>query len=79
MIHTIENHSQSDVYDKVSLLWKFMKPISFALIGKEINFAKLDPQIVAYGVVIIVASSIVSTYKHQSFQMPHSEMFFFNI
>lgn len=38
-----------------------MKPISFALIGKEVNFFKLDPQIVAYGLLIIVAGSIVST------------------
>lgn len=49
------------MYDKVNLLWKFVKPISFALIGKEIKFSELDPQLVAYGLLIIVAGLIVST------------------
>lgn len=50
----------NNVYEKLSLLWKFVKPISFALIGKEVNFSKLDSKILAYGLVIIVAGSIVS-------------------
>lgn len=38
-----------------------MKPISFALIGKEVLFAKLDLEIVGYGAVIVTAGSCVSS------------------
>lgn len=50
-----------------------MKPISFALIGKEVNFFKLDPRIVAYGLLIIVAGSIVSTIARA--KMSNSALF----
>lgn len=52
---------KKDVAAKMDLLWKFLKPISFALIGKEVNFAKLDGTTVAYGVVIIIVGSVVSS------------------
>lgn len=37
-----------------------MKPISFALIGKEVLFSKLDAQLVGYGVLIVIIGSLVS-------------------
>lgn len=51
---------QKNVAAKMDLLWKFLKPISFALIGKEVNFGKLDGTVVAYGFVIILLGSVVS-------------------
>lgn len=45
----------------MDLLWKFLKPISFALIGKEVDFAKLDGTVVAYGTGILIAGSAVSS------------------
>lgn len=39
-----------------------MKPISFALIGKEVLFSKLDAQLVGYGVVIVIVGSLVSLF-----------------
>lgn len=53
-------HTQNDVLDKLNLLWKFVKPISFALIGKEVLFSKLDAQLLGYGVLIVIAGSAVS-------------------
>lgn len=50
---------QKNVAAKMDLLWKFLKPISFALIGKEVNFGKLDGTVVAYGFVIILLGSVV--------------------
>lgn len=52
--------AQNDVLDKLNLLWKFVKPISFALIGKEVLFSKLDAQLVGYGVLIVIIGSSVS-------------------
>lgn len=51
---------QNDVTAKMDLLWKFLKPISFALIGKEVNFAHLDGTVVAYGTIILIVGSAVS-------------------
>ncbi|XP_031633626.1 sodium/hydrogen exchanger 9B2 isoform X2 [Contarinia nasturtii] len=47
-----------DVLDKLNLLWKFVKPISFALIGKEVLFRKLDAQLVGYGILIVIIGSL---------------------
>lgn len=55
--------SQVDVLDKLNLLWKFVKPISFALIGKEVLFSKLDAQLVGYGVLIVIIGSLVSDFQ----------------
>lgn len=55
-------HPQNDVLDKLNLLWKFVKPISFALIGKEVLFSKLDAQLVGYGVLIVIIGSSVSHF-----------------
>lgn len=40
-------------------LWKFIKPVSFALIGKELDFSVLDPTTVWQGVVVLVLGLIV--------------------
>lgn len=42
-------------------LWKFIKPISFALIGKELNFAVLDSNTLWQGVVIMLVGLIART------------------
>lgn len=54
--------SQNDVLDKLNLLWKFVKPISFALIGKEVLFSKLDAHLVGHGVLIVIVGSLVSHF-----------------
>lgn len=51
---------KNDVAVKLNLLWKFVKPISFALIGKEVEFTKLDMRIVGCGIAIVLIASIVS-------------------
>lgn len=45
---------------KLNLLWKFVKPISFALIGKEVDFNKLDGKVVGFGIIIVLIASTVS-------------------
>jgi solute carrier family 9B (sodium/hydrogen exchanger), member 1/2 len=42
----------------LDLLWKFLKPVSFSLIGKEVDFSILDGNIVAYGAVALLAGVI---------------------
>lgn len=37
-----------------------MKPISFALIGKEVIFEKLDAKLIGYGVAIVILGCCVS-------------------
>lgn len=65
--------AQNDVLDKLNLLWKFVKPISFALIGKEVLFSKLDAQLVGYGILIVIVGSTVSHpfKKKKIFFLPH--------
>lgn len=50
----------NDVAVKMNLLWMFLKPISFSLIGKEVDFGKLDGTIVGYAVLILIVGSLVS-------------------
>uniref|UniRef100_A0A1A9W1N3 Uncharacterized protein n=1 Tax=Glossina brevipalpis TaxID=37001 RepID=A0A1A9W1N3_9MUSC len=59
----------STVAKRLDLLWKFLKPVSFALIGKEINFAVLNAKVVGYGALLVLLGSLfrlifayVSTY-----------------
>ncbi len=42
----------------LDLLWKFLKPISFSLIGKEVNFDVLDGNLVLYGILILLVGVI---------------------
>uniref|UniRef100_A0A1A9ZZS2 Cation/H+ exchanger transmembrane domain-containing protein n=1 Tax=Glossina pallidipes TaxID=7398 RepID=A0A1A9ZZS2_GLOPL len=64
--HANEN---STVAKRLDLLWKFLKPVSFALIGKEINFTVLNAKVVSYGALLVLLGSLfrlvfayVSTY-----------------
>lgn len=45
---------KSDVEMYLNLLWKFLKPVSFGLIGKEVNFAVLEGNVVGWGVLTIL-------------------------
>jgi solute carrier family 9B (sodium/hydrogen exchanger), member 1/2 len=49
--------TQVDVY--LDLLWKFLKPVSFSLIGKEVDFKVLDGNIILYGIIALVAGVVI--------------------
>ncbi|XP_017487622.1 PREDICTED: mitochondrial sodium/hydrogen exchanger 9B2-like, partial [Rhagoletis zephyria] len=53
----LENENSS-VAARLDLLWKFLKPVSFSLIGKEINFAVLDGRVVGYGALLVLLGSL---------------------
>lgn len=44
---------------RLDLLWKFLKPVSFALIGKEINFHVLEGRVIGYGALLVLLGSLV--------------------
>ena len=48
----------------LDLLWKFIKPISFSLIGKEVNFAVLDGNTVLYGAITLFIGVMVSQSRN---------------
>jgi NhaP-type Na+/H+ or K+/H+ antiporter len=50
---------RSDVDSYLDLLWKFLKPVSFSLIGKEVDFSVLDGNIVVYGLIALIAGVVV--------------------
>lgn len=55
----------SDVELYLNLLWKFLKPVSFSLIGKEVNFQVLEGNMVAFGLLALLAGvvfRVVSSY-----------------
>lgn len=55
----------TEVGTYLDLLWKFLKPVSFSLIGKEVDFKVLDGNIVLYGMIALlagVAIRLVSGY-----------------
>lgn len=43
----------------LDLLWKFLKPVSFSLIGKEVDFSVLEGNMVLYGLLTLVAGVAV--------------------
>ncbi|CRK88687.1 CLUMA_CG002385, isoform B [Clunio marinus] len=49
---------KSDVEMYLDLLWKFLKPVSFSLIGKEVNFALLEGNMVLYGFLTLVVGVV---------------------
>ncbi|XP_067630189.1 sodium/hydrogen exchanger 9B2 [Eurosta solidaginis] len=51
-------YENSTVPARLDLLWKFLKPVSFSLIGKEINFAVLDGRVVGYGALLVLVGSL---------------------
>uniref|UniRef100_A0A182QZB4 Cation/H+ exchanger transmembrane domain-containing protein n=1 Tax=Anopheles farauti TaxID=69004 RepID=A0A182QZB4_9DIPT len=51
----------------LDLLWKFLKPVSFSLIGKEVNFSVLEGDTVLYGVItLLVAVSLRLIFSYLS-------------
>ncbi|XP_046805157.1 sodium/hydrogen exchanger 9B2 isoform X1 [Lucilia cuprina] len=54
----LQTYENANVGKRLDLMWKFLKPVSFALIGKEINFAVLDGKVVGYGVLLVVLGSV---------------------
>jgi solute carrier family 9B (sodium/hydrogen exchanger), member 1/2 len=54
-----------DVEMYLNLLWKFLKPVSFSLIGKEVDFQVLTLSVLRYGFLILligVVFRLVSGY-----------------
>lgn len=47
-----------DVEMYLDLLWKFLKPVSFGLIGKEVDFQVLEGKVVFFGLVILFAGVV---------------------
>ncbi|XP_050069295.1 sodium/hydrogen exchanger 9B2 [Anopheles maculipalpis] len=43
----------------LDLLWKFLKPVSFSLIGKEVNFSVLAGETVLYGVITLLVAVLL--------------------
>ncbi|KAF5304586.1 hypothetical protein FQA39_LY09637 [Lamprigera yunnana] len=46
--------NNNPVRENFVLLWKFFEPISFALIGVEVNFSLLDVNIVLWGLLVLL-------------------------
>ena len=65
IIFFIISFKQSSVAKRLDLLWKFLKPVSFSLIGKEINFAVLDGRVFAYGAMLVLLGSLVIIKKNK--------------
>ncbi|XP_059610429.1 putative SLC9B1-like protein SLC9B1P1 isoform X2 [Phlebotomus argentipes] len=49
----------ADVTTYLDLMWKFMKPISFSMIGKEVAFNLLEGETVLYGFVVLIVGVLV--------------------
>ncbi|XP_037819232.1 sodium/hydrogen exchanger 9B2 isoform X1 [Lucilia sericata] len=54
----LQAYENANVGKRLDLMWKFLKPVSFALIGKEINFTVLDGKVVGYGVLLVILGSV---------------------
>lgn len=54
---------QNPVRSNFVLLWKFFEPISFGLIGMEVNFEILDVTIVLWGTLVMVVPLLVNKIK----------------
>ncbi|XP_064552233.1 sodium/hydrogen exchanger 9B1 [Drosophila montana] len=57
--HQMQAHQIASVPKRLDLLWKFLKPVSFALIGKEINFAVLEGRVIGYGALLVLLGSLL--------------------
>ena len=55
-------HHENEVGMYLDLLWKFLKPVSFSLIGKEVDFSVLEANIVLYGSIVLLVGVVVSIY-----------------
>ncbi|XP_055678968.1 putative SLC9B1-like protein SLC9B1P1 isoform X2 [Lutzomyia longipalpis] len=49
----------ADVTTYLDLMWKFMKPISFSMIGKEVAFNLLEGDTVLYGFIVLIVGVLV--------------------
>lgn len=49
---------QNDVEMYLNLLWKFLKPVSFSLIGKEVDFKVLEGNLVLYGFITLLCGVV---------------------
>lgn len=49
-------YNTDQVESYLNLMWKFLKPISFSLVGKEVNFEILSKELILLGVFILVVS-----------------------
>lgn len=47
-----------DVEMYLDLLWKFLKPVSFGLIGKEVDFQLISGSMFFYGLLILLAGVV---------------------
>ncbi|XP_001358105.3 sodium/hydrogen exchanger 9B1 isoform X2 [Drosophila pseudoobscura] len=56
--HQLQAHQIASVPKRLDLLWKFLKPVSFALIGKEINFNVLQGHVIGYGALLVLVGSL---------------------
>ncbi|KRG02350.1 sodium/hydrogen exchanger 9B1 isoform X1 [Drosophila mojavensis] len=54
----LQAYEIASVPKRLDVLWKFLKPVSFALIGKEINFAVLEGRVIGYGVLLVLLGSL---------------------
>ncbi|XP_034659813.1 sodium/hydrogen exchanger 9B2 isoform X2 [Drosophila subobscura] len=54
----LQAHQIASVPKRLDLLWKFLKPVSFALIGKEINFNVLQGHVIGYGALLVLVGSL---------------------
>ncbi|XP_017145172.2 sodium/hydrogen exchanger 9B2 isoform X2 [Drosophila miranda] len=56
--HQLQAHQIASVPKRLDLLWTFLKPVSFALIGKEINFNVLQGHVIGYGALLVLVGSL---------------------
>lgn len=48
------DYDDDQVESHLNLMWKFLKPISFSLVGKEVNFSILTKELIIYGILILL-------------------------
>lgn len=48
------DYDSDQVETHLNLMWKFFKPASFSLVGKEVNFSILTKELILYGIFIIL-------------------------
>ncbi|EDV54072.2 sodium/hydrogen exchanger 9B2 isoform X2 [Drosophila erecta] len=54
----LQAQQTASVPKRLDLMWKFLKPVSFALIGKEINFNVLQGHVIGYGALLVLVGSL---------------------
>jgi solute carrier family 9B (sodium/hydrogen exchanger), member 1/2 len=50
------SYNSDQVESYLNLMWKFLKPTSFSLVGKEVNFDILTKELIIMGIIIIIVS-----------------------